>query len=176
MCNSEPALTGTPSWRVFSLYFSFDSYSYLPYNTYMQPIFQLTLRADLPIGNPWFRDRTSVEAWNRMDYDEKCKDATYVANDPRVVAEGTRRNIFAHLYTMYNGKCHWCNIDVILPKVTKQPRNRGTIDHLKTMRMGRKNYYDGGHVLACRGCNGDRNTIECRDYKKRKPGTIHLSF
>jgi hypothetical protein len=39
-------------------------------------------------------------------------------------------------------------------------RTYATIDHLKTKSQGRKGYMEGGHVLACRSCNVERNRQE----------------
>lgn len=142
----------------------------------MQPLTDITFREDIPAGRLLLSPNTSKTEWAALVYYEKCKNSSYSSGDPRSVCDGTRRNIFALLYIRHGGKCHWCDIDVRLDKT--RTKTQGTIDHLKTMRMGRKNYYDGGHVLACRKCNGDRNSIECKELnpRKKKPGTIRLSF
>lgn len=115
---------------------------------------------------------TPNERWLSFNYDEKCKDRTYKTTDPALVKQTTRKNIFLFLFVKHSGKCNWCNVIVSL---TRNTSNEGTIDHLKTKNMGRRNYYDGGHVLACRKCNEDRNVKE-RTELKQFFGLIRLRF
>jgi 5-methylcytosine-specific restriction endonuclease McrA len=104
-------------------------------------------------------------------YTQRCKNDALKAKNPAVINSRQKSEIFDILFTRHNGRCHWCNTVVTFALNTAK---EGTIDHLKTIRMGRKNYYDGGHVLACRKCNGDRNTRETKD--KNETWKIRLKF
>src|SRR5271166_1872268 len=58
------------------------------------------------------------------------------------------------------GTCYWCQRDLHFGKIDKNDRTFATIDHLKTKNQGRETYMEGGHVLACRSCNAERNRQE----------------
>jgi hypothetical protein len=129
---------------------------------------ELTIK-ELPLGR-FIPSRQSIR-WDELTYYQKVRDKTHQTSDPRKVSNHTRANIFSHLYTLYNGKCHWCGIDVTLEDHSK---TRGTIDHLVTMNMGRRTYYHGGHVLSCNHCNSQRNLQELKNQKK--PKLLRLIF
>ena len=71
-----------------------------------------------------------------------------------------RKKILPQLLIDFNHKCHWCDITVVV--TPEKCSNQATVDHLKTRRQGRKDYMDGGHVLACHKCNHERGAEECR--------------
>jgi len=56
------------------------------------------------------------------------------------------------------GVCHYCKKD--LDFNSTQHELYPSIDHLKTLRDGRKNYMDGGHVISCDFCNKNRDAIK----------------
>lgn len=87
-----------------------------------------------------------------------------------------RKLVLPGLLLAHECKCHWCKIPVI-ETATRRP-DQATVDHLKTKRQGRKDYWEGGHVLSCYRCNHKRNNVEMkalgRDLRKLK--TQHAKF
>ncbi len=123
--------------------------------------FELNLLVDnLPTGGA----ALIKQEWGRLSYTQKCNSSVR-AKDPRTIGLETKKNLFEALYAHHGGRCFWCS-----KYVTYGNHNNcalsGTIDHLKTMTMGRRNYYDGGHVLACRKCNGTRNSDDLKGPKR----------
>ena len=77
-----------------------------------------------------------------------------------------RATLFKHLMSQFHNKCHWCKCEVVrgLTCGRDTAPDCATIDHLMTMRMGRTEYMQGGHVLSCYLCNQARNILENREY------------
>jgi hypothetical protein len=97
----------------------------------------------------------------------------------RAGAGGKKRQALAeHLFIHFGGKCWWCKCDVVKVNenlITRLP-NQATVDHLKTLRDGRENYFDGGHVLACYTCNTNRGREEDKKYVDFQRGLLKLNI
>jgi len=77
------------------------------------------------------------------------------------------------LFFEHAGICYWCKRGT--NRIQGAPR-QATIDHLKTKAMGRESFSDGGYVLACQECNGDRNHEEVVRLKAEKRKALLVSY
>jgi len=83
-----------------------------------------------------------------------------------------RRRLRLKMWFNQLGCCFWCHRDLHFQKMSKSDRGYATIDHLKTKNQGREDYFQGGHVLAYRACNVERNRQELLEIgkpTKKKP-------
>ena len=92
-----------------------------------------------------------------------------------------KQKLMNKLIIQFDCKCHWCGCKVFRGIKYHALPHQATIDHLMTRRMGRKEYMEGGHVLACRKCNNVREIEESRqlhehiDYDRYK-NLCHLAL
>lgn len=106
-----------------------------------------------------------ADLWYDLQFEEKYKDTTPFGN-PKSIYSGKGAYI-GFLLRKHKGICHWCSEFVISDnkdREFKSGRYR-TVDHLKTIVMGRANYWDGGHVLSCAKCNWTRSINETKEEK-----------
>jgi hypothetical protein len=100
---------------------------------------------------------------------------THMSKHPaKQINDRDRQRILRDLFIHHSGKCHWCSCNTSPGVQFNGLSFQATIDHLKTIRQGRKTYRDGGFVLACRKCNGSRNCEEIKEHKKRKIDNIQF--
>ena len=88
------------------------------------------------------------------------------------------------LFARQCGKCHWCGIDIVMPRKGKSeksfPKNFATLDHLRDrFHPGRRNNSHGTErtVLACWLCNFNRGVESQRNQPieelRRRAGSMN---
>jgi len=96
----------------------------------------------------------------------------------RKTSKRLRRSILKEVFENDKGRCHWCGKELIMP-IKGEKRDLATcatVDHLKSMLQGRKDYFDGGHVVSCVRCNQWRNTAELINTKFKILGKPEIDF